>query len=420
MEKVMFILHTYSVGGAERRCVCVANYLALHGVKVKIVLLDINKMYNCKKDNNGLEIDIGFADSPAVEIPVNPQVELVYLLHKNEKPLTEGNITCIPYNENNRLLKHADDHIKNPDNEIKNKAKNQLEQLEELYINRIYQYVRHFPEYKVVSWMTFCNLATAVALYDLPNDFAFVECTAPDIEFPKESGFNYLKEMFYHRADAAFFQTEEMKKYYTYLPYIKAYVIPNPLLADLPKPSTGKRNKNIVNFCRVEKPKNLELLIDTFALLHTKYPDYRLHIYGDGSQKEKLKAMVKQMGLKNEVIFFDFTANVHEKVLNDAIFVSTSNREGISNSMLEAMAIGLPVVCTDCYGGGAKAMIEDGKNGLLVPMDDKFALLDAIEKIVKSSKLSEKFSKNAVKIKKKLSISNIGKMWEEAIKADWK
>ena len=52
MEKVMFILHMYSVGGAERRCVSIANYLASHGVEVKIVLLDINKMYACKQNHD--------------------------------------------------------------------------------------------------------------------------------------------------------------------------------------------------------------------------------------------------------------------------------------------------------------------------------------------------------------------------------
>ncbi len=419
MEKVIFILHTYSVGGAERRCVSVANYLALHGVEVKIVLLDINKMYNCKKDNNGLEVDIGFADSPAVEIPVNQQVELVYLLHKNEEPLTEDNVTCIPYNENHPLPKQADYYIENPNNEKSEKAKKQLEQLEELYINRIYQYVRHFPEYKIVSWMTFCNLATAVALDDLPNDFAFVECTSPDIEFPRDSSFNYLKEKFYRRANAAFFQTEEMRNYYTYLPDIKAYVIPNPILENLPDAKTNKRNKNIVSFCRVENPKNLELLIETFSLFHEKYPDYQLHIYGDGSKKEDLKSIVKQKQLEQSIVFFDFTTDVHKKVINDAMFVSTSNREGISNSMLEAMAIGLPTICTDCYGGGARAMIKDGENGLLVPMEDKNALLNAMVKIVESSQLSDKLSKNGAQIKKTLSVSNIGQMWETAIKAAW-
>lgn len=419
MEKVMFILHMYSVGGAERRCVSIANYLVSHGVKVKIVLLDVNKMYACKKEHNGLEIDIGFADCHGVRIPADERVELVYLLHRDEPPLAEENITCVAFEENDLPPKHAGDYIKNTDTEQKKKAKKQLEQLEELYVDRIYQYVKRHPEYKVISWMTFCNIATAVALSSLPNDFAFVECTSPDIEFPKDSAFNYLKEMFYHRASAGFFQTEQMRDYYTYLPDMNTYVIPNPILGNLPCCPITKRNKNIVNFCRVEKPKNLELLIETFSLLREKHPEYHLHIYGDGSEKEYLKSIVKQKQLEPSVAFFDFTPDVHKKVMADAMFVSTSNREGISNSMIEAMAIGLPTICTDCHGGGARAIIKDGENGLLVPMEDKYALLAAMSKIIESPELSDRLSQKGAEIRATLSICNIGKKWEQAIKTPW-
>lgn len=419
MEKVMFILHMYSVGGAERRCISIANYLAAHGTKVKVVLLDINKMYACKKNHNGLEIDIGFVDCHEIPIPADPRVELVYLLHRKERPLEGKPIACINFEEDNLPPKHAADHIPHTDTEQKKRAQRQLEQLEALYVDRIYQYVKKHPDYKVISWMTFCNIATAVALNSLPNDFAFVECTSPDIEFPQDSALNYLKEMFYPRACAGFFQTEQMRDYYTYLPDMKAYVIPNPILGDLPYCKIAKRNKHIVNFCRVEKPKNLELLIETFLMLHEKYPEYRLHIYGDGSEKEYLKSIVKQKNLDQSVTFFDFTPDVHKKVMSDAMFVSTSNREGISNSMIEAMAIGLPTICTDCHGGGARAIIKDGENGLLVPMEDPYALLEAMSKIIESPELSNRLSIKGTEVRVTLSISSIGKQWEQAINAPW-
>jgi glycosyltransferase involved in cell wall biosynthesis len=420
MEKVMFILHMYSVGGAERRCVSIANHLASRGVKVKIVLLDMNKMYACKKNHNGLEIDIGFADYPGVNIPADEGVELVYLLHRNELPLTaDKQVTCVAFDENNLPPKQAGDYIVNTDTAQKKKAKKQLIQLEELYVNRIYQYVKKHPDYKVISWMTFCNIATAVALDSLPNDFAFVECTSPDVEFPSDSGFNYLKALFYPRASAAFFQTREMRDFYTYLPKLKSFVIPNPILSKLPHHAGEKRTKNIVNFCRVEKPKNLELLIDAFSALCDQYPGYRLHIYGDGSEKEHLLSIVNQQNLQEYVTFFDFTPDVHSKVINDAMFVSTSNREGISNSMIEAMALGIPTICTDCHGGGARAIINDGENGLLVPMENKCALVAAMSKIIESPELSERLSKKGAELRTILSIANVGKMWEQAIETPW-
>ena len=89
------------------------------------------------------------------------------------------------------------------------------------------------------------------------------------------------------------------------------------------------------------------------------------------------------------------------------MFVSSSDREGISNSMLEAMAVGLPCVCTDCLGGGARMMIEDGENGLLVPMKDANALCLAMKKIIENPALAEKLSQNAVKIRERLEPEKI-------------
>ena len=99
---------------------------------------------------------------------------------------------------------------------------------------------------------------------------------------------------------------------------------------------------------------------------------------------------------------YDFDLNVHEKIKDAAMFVSSSDREGISNSMLEAMAIGLPCVCTDCAGGGARMMIEDHVNGLLVPMKDVNALYLAMKEVIENPELAETMSRNAVKIKDRL------------------
>jgi glycosyltransferase involved in cell wall biosynthesis len=79
--------------------------------------------------------------------------------------------------------------------------------------------------------------------------------------------------------------------------------------------------------------------------------------------------------------------------------------------MLEAMAIGLLVVCTDCPIGGAAAIIKDGENGLLTPVGDSEKLAEAIIKVLSQPELAEKLSQNAVKIREKLSLSNISNEW---------
>lgn len=95
------------------------------------------------------------------------------------------------------------------------------------------------------------------------------------------------------------------------------------------------------------------------------------------------------------------------------MFVSSSSFEGLSNSMLEAMAIGLPTICTDCPCGGARMIIINGVNGILVPNGDKDALAQAMAQVADDSKLAAYLSKNAMKIREDLSIKKIARLWEK-------
>ena len=97
------------------------------------------------------------------------------------------------------------------------------------------------------------------------------------------------------------------------------------------------------------------------------------------------------------------------------MFVSSSDFEGMSNSMLEAMALGLPVVCTDCPAGGARAVINDGENGLLVPVGDSEKLYLAMKKIAVDKDLAEKLSRNAVALRENQSLEKIIEKWMEII-----
>ena len=83
------------------------------------------------------------------------------------------------------------------------------------------------------------------------------------------------------------------------------------------------------------------------------------------------------------------------------------------------MAIGLPTVCTDCQGGGAREVIINEKNGLLVPTNDKNSLAKAMMRIASSEKLCDSLSKEATKVKKEYSIEKIGLMWHNAMDHKW-
>ena len=262
--------------------------------------------------------------------------------------------------------------------------------------------------------MSFCNVSTMMALQKLPNKGFFVECNSPYAEFTPEHPMNTLKRRYYPRAQGAFFQTEENRDFYDYLD-IQKWVIPNPLQGDFPDRHEGRRRKVIVSFARLAKAKNFPLMLESFALLAADFPDYSLEIYGEGPLKKSLQAQTKELGLDSRVVFHPFDTALHQKIKDCALYVSSSDREGMSNSMLEALAIGLPCVCTDCAGGGARAIIKPYENGLLVPMRDKQALAAAMREIIENPNLAETLSKNAIKIRQDLALDKIISLWWQAL-----
>lgn len=235
-----------------------------------------------------------------------------------------------------------------------------------------------------------------------------------------ERYFNLTKQRI-READALIFQTAEEMEEHGLTGSKKSFVIHNPVKSELPRPYTGVRNKTIVNFCRLSRQKNLLLLIQAFEELLTDFPDYKLELYADTADpnnskyKNELMSYIINHNLNSSVFILPPSPNIHNIILNCAMFVSSSDYEGISNSMIEAMAIGLPCVCTDCGGGGAREMITDGENGLLVPIGDTKALKDAMKRMITEEGLAEKCGRNAAEIKETHSIERIAKKWLEVI-----
>lgn len=233
---------------------------------------------------------------------------------------------------------------------------------------------------------------------------------------PAVSGKGFIKRHFrnymYRFADHLVFQTPDAKAYFPDKIRKRGIVIPNPLSPDLPAPFVGKRSLIIVNFCRLNPAKNIPLLIDSFKTFWIKHPEYSMHIYGEGPQRDELQTYIEKQDMSYQITLYPNNSNVLDVVKDAAMFVSSSSYEGLSNSMLEAMAIGLPTICTACPCGGAKMMIKDGVNGLLVPNRDKDALAQAMIKVAEDQQLAAKLSENAVKIRETLSISKIAQLWE--------
>ncbi len=246
------------------------------------------------------------------------------------------------------------------------------------------------------------------------------ERSDPSQSVSSKTNMAFLKTM-YERADQIVFQTPDVMQWYNDHINVKGRIIFNPLKPDLPKRFIGVRKKRIVNFCRISKEKNLHLLINSFDNFSKDFPEYELCIYGDvvgeSSQRyiENVEETIKQVACKNKIHILPAQKDIHSIIKDYAMFVSSSDFEGMSNSMLEAMAIGLPTICTDCPAGGARAVIKDHENGILVPVNDVQAMANAMKGIAGDPELAEKLSLNGTKLREELSVNKIVNQWMEII-----
>ncbi len=220
-----------------------------------------------------------------------------------------------------------------------------------------------------------------------------------------------VRQITYDMADHVVFQTEDAKSYFPKRTQKKSVVIPNPLTEGLPY-RDKKTNKDIIMACRLRPQKNVGLAIRAFSQFHKSHPNYRLVVYGEGYMLEELKNLAIEKGVSDSVIFPGHVDDIHQRMASCAMFLLSSDYEGLSNSLIEAMAIGAPTISTDCPVGGSKMMIENGINGILVPVGDEGAISAAMSSIADNPQLANDLSKNAIKIRERLSVSTICPQWE--------
>lgn len=234
---------------------------------------------------------------------------------------------------------------------------------------------------------------------------------------PNKKTTRFLRKVLYPFATGLIFQTKQAASFFSTKLQRKGAVLANPLdLSRIPESCEGEREKIIVGAGRLEKQKNFHLLIDAFAEFYKKHTDYKLVIYGDGSLRDELENHARSK-LPGSTFSFPGKANdLLERMNKASAFVLSSDFEGVPNVLIEAMASGVPSVSTDCAPGGAAELIENGKNGFLVPVGDAKLLSERISEIVENESLSKAFSKESVKIKVQLDAHLVCAQWLEYLK----
>jgi len=186
-------------------------------------------------------------------------------------------------------------------------------------------------------------------------------------------------------------------------------VIPDPLPISFAL-SCKTDNKRVVTIGRYVYQKGYDLLLQAWAIVQRKYPDWILEIYGMGDQTS-YRQMCEDIGIDtSHCIMHGPIEDVTKVYQESSIFVLSSRFEGFGLVIIEAMASGLPVVSFDCPSGPDE-IITDGYDGILVPSGDVAALSEKMMLLMKDELLRKRLSENALQSARKYDMELIGRQW---------
>lgn len=273
--------------------------------------------------------------------------------------------------------------------------------------------IKQKPTDVILGFLAPFNILTRFSTLGISVPVLVAERNDPYFVSPSCNGFwKIIRNLAYKMSDGVLVQTAVNKKHFPKYIQKKSTIIYNPVNFSAEKIglalSTFKR-KEIVSVTRLEKQKNIAMLIDAFNSFRKSHPDYKLTIYGEGQERARLEQKIKKLNLTGIVLLPGKDPNVHEKMVEATMFVMASNFEGMSNSLIEAMCLGLPCISTKV--SGAIDLIDNYKNGILIDVGDTYGMTKAMEFVADNFAEREMISRNASKLFEMLNVDAISEQW---------
>lgn len=274
----------------------------------------------------------------------------------------------------------------------------------------------------VISFCNKANFRSAYSMLGMKIPLLTSVRNDPKIDYaPYRAATKWMER----KAAGCVFQTPDAKAFFTPAFQEKSRIIWNPVsekyitagreLSERTKEKDLKDGGYIVTVGRISHQKNQLLLLRAFVRIKDQFPHLTVRIYGEDSDegvRKTLEQYIEQQDITDKVIFMGQSDHLEKEIRDAALFVLPSDYEGMPNALMEAMALGLPVIATDCPCGGAGMLIEDGVSGRLVPVGDEVQMAKAMEEILNNQELSELLGKNAKKVARKADSHKIYEEWK--------
>ena len=243
---------------------------------------------------------------------------------------------------------------------------------------------------------------------------------------PRASNLQYktIRWLFLRLTTHLVVQTEDIKSCYSKALQKRTSVIYNPVREDVsltPAPSPkgegnqiedGRLNR-IISIGRLAMQKNFPMLINAFAAIKDEFPDWQLLILGEGPDRGSLQLTVDSLQLTDRVLMPGRSEHVIDELRKSKLFCMSTNAEGMSNALIEAMCVGLPVVSTDVCG--AKELLCEPESGIIVPVGDTEALAKALRKVMSDVSLMQQMAERNMAKAEWFKQDRVVDQWETLI-----
>lgn len=226
-----------------------------------------------------------------------------------------------------------------------------------------------------------------------------------------------LRNHIFSNADGCVFQTNDANDYFKKTK--SSIIIPNPVFLTQKKYFDYKKNerdKTVLMVGSSKKEKNRFLAYKAFSIFNNARPDYKMMIVGSKPSRNEL-SYISKLGIGDKLIFSGRDNKWHSHYQSASMFILTSNFEGMPNALLEAAALQIPCISTDCPIGGPREILKNGERGILVNVGDCKKFAEAMLEIANNRSLQNHYSNQCLEISNEYSAEKISDIWIHYIKS---